>query len=75
MPIRPISDQAQTESIRLCAHFQLKPEGVTLSQDQVVVIFDNDQDRKGKKLGQIPLSGNQDYVWITSSQSCFTEVN
>ena len=73
MPLRPFSDQAQTESMTLCARFSLKPEGVTLAQDQVIVIFDNDQDRKGDQPGQIPITSNQDYVWMTPSQSCFSK--
>ena len=59
---------------KLCARFQMKPEGVTVTEDgHVLIVFDEDLDRKAgqESFGEgeeslarhFPLLNHQDYVF------------
>ena len=48
-----------------CYRFQAKPEGVARWRDQLIVVFDEDKDRKGGSIpsDRFPLEGSEDYAW------------
>ena len=50
---------------RICHRFQAKPEGIARWRDQLIVVFDEDLDRKGGMIpsDRFPLAANEDYVW------------
>ncbi len=63
---------------KICAHFQLKPEGVSVSETGMLfVVFDEDLDRKSDEenhQGQyFPLLNNQDYVYTASVERLMSD--
>ena len=50
---------------QICHRFQAKPEGIARWRDQLIVVFDEDLDRKGGMIpsDRFPLAANEDYVW------------
>jgi hypothetical protein len=62
------------EDLKLCMQFPLKPEGVTRWKDQIIIVFDEDKDRKGGKNhqgDQFALKRSQDYAWSDQVPKCF----
>lgn len=62
------------EDLKLCMQFPLKPEGVTRWKDQIIIVFDEDKDRKGGKTHQgeqFALKRSQDYAWSDQVPKCF----
>lgn len=66
------AEHAQSSRPLLCAYYKLKPEGVTLSsQDELILIFDNDMDRKGGRQSseaQFPLDPSEDYAHVVKAR-------
>ena len=65
-------DHQNSSNFKICARFQMKPEGVTVNQDgQLFVVFDEDLDRKAGEeeggvpgvMSRFPLLNHQDYVY------------
>lgn len=59
---------------QLCAIFHMKPEGVTVNdQDQLFVVFDEDLDRKDDETpqtnGRFKLKDHQDFIYQASTKS------
>ena len=60
--------------IKLCMQFPLKPEGVTRWKDQIIVVFDNDKNRKGGPTAheKFVLQRRQDYAWSANIPTCYS---
>ena len=61
-----------SDPIKRCVYFQLKPEGVTLNRSgDLIVVFDHDRDRKLSKdepqSDRFSLNHDEDYLWTKSS--------
>ena len=56
--------------LQFCQTFPLKPEGVTTHDQEVIVVFDEDLDRKGGRSDQFNLRGNEDYAWVGRGVTC-----
>lgn len=61
------------QDLKTCVHFPFKPEGITLAGEDVVLVFDEDKDRKTKKKegGEgFELTKKQDYIWRMKRGGC-----
>ena len=76
LPLSSDSLTGASPRAKICAEFELKPEGVTLLESGApLVVFDVDADRKGDRPDQFQLKLTEDYAWVAPSSlsSCAQE--
>ena len=65
LPLSPTKLTGEAPELSVCARFELKPEGVTLSATGApIVVFDVDADRKGDTPERFNLKRTEDYIWV-----------
>jgi len=69
LPLSPTQLTGEAPELSVCARFELKPEGVTLSPTGApIVVFDVDADRKGDGPERFNLKRTEDYVWVAPQE-------
>lgn len=69
LPLSSVQLTGAQPKAKVCARFDMKPEGVTLTNEGLpIVVFDVDSDRKGQASHQFNLARTEDYVWVASEQ-------
>ncbi len=61
------------QDLKTCVHFPYKPEGIAVAGEDIVLVFDEDKDRKTKKKENgegFELTKKQDYVWRMKRGAC-----
>ncbi len=59
-----LKGELKKEQLKLCHSFAYKPEGISVFENKIIVVFDEDKDRKK----DFHLTKKQDYAWIKEIQ-------